>query len=235
MSIVLPRSSLVSSTATALRPLKREISSWSWPCRETTVESFGDANFNTVLFTEANFRQYYPPTESDPDGFLPESSVASTVTVFDWVDMAQPGVRYVIYENWPDMAGYTSADFQSGYPSTQELAAYHAYTLGAFHDWWLDYQDAMIEQRPELNVRMVPVGSVLATLLTNELADLPAEVLYEDDAPHGRPTLYFLAGLTTFPRSRGKAENLNFHTAAFQRPSQNIGTGCSHRDRTSAH
>jgi len=166
---------------------------------DDTGISFEDTNFDTILFTEANFRQYYPPTEPDPDGFLSTSTVDATITVFDWVHAAEPtGVRYVIYENWPDMAGYTNADFQGSFPSANELDAYHTYTMGAFHDWWVDYHDAMMAQRPGLNVRIIPVGSVMAQLLTGTLAGIPAQALYEDDAPHGQPTLYFIAGVITY-------------------------------------
>jgi hypothetical protein len=162
-------------------------------------ETFADADFNTVLFTAANFRQYYPPTQSDPDGFLDSSVVENTVQVFDWVAEAEPeAVRYIIYENWPDMAAYTSADFGSSYPSQSELNAYWDYTRGDFHEWWVDYQDAMLDQRPQLNTRMVPVGPVLGELLTGVLVDVPPEALYEDDAPHGQPTLYFLAAVVTY-------------------------------------
>ena len=96
------------------------------------------------------------------------------------------------------MAAFTESNFEGDVPSPEELAAYHAYTQGEFHQWWLDYHDAVMAQRPELSVRMVPVGPVLATLLTTTLAELPPEAAYEDNAPHGQPTLYFLAGIVTY-------------------------------------
>lgn len=158
--------------------------------------TFDAVDFNTVLFTEANFRQYFPPTEPEPE-LGGATSVQSTLTVFDWVASAEPGVRFVVYENWPDMGPYTDADFETTQPSSEELGAYWAYTAGDFHQWWLDYHDALQAQRPELTIHMVPVGPVLAALLTGPLSDIPPEVLYEDNAPHGRESLYFLAGLTT--------------------------------------
>ncbi len=159
---------------------------------------FGDVDVNTVLFTEANFRQYYPADEVDPDGFLSESTVQSTSTVFDWVEQAEPGVRFVIYENWPDMGGYTSADFVATYPSSTELQSYYSYTRGDFHTWWVGYIDAMRQARPGQRIDLIPVGSIMVKLLEGTLSDVPAEALYEDNAPHGRPTLYFIAGLITY-------------------------------------
>lgn len=158
-------------------------------------QSFSDVEFNTVLFTEGNFFQYLPPTESEPGAM---SSVDNTLAVFDWVAEAQPDVRYVVYENWPDMAAFTDAKFGGQYPSDEEVAAYHDYTQGDFHQWWVDYREALAQARPELDIVMVPVGSVLAELLTTTLSDIPVEDLYLDNAPHGTPTLYFLAGVITY-------------------------------------
>ena len=160
-------------------------------------QAFEDIDFNTVLFTEANFRQYFPPTEPEPDLGGP-TSVQSTLAVFDWVDAAEPGVRFIVYENWPDMAPFTDADFGSTMPTEDELAAYWAFTRGDFHQWWLDYHDALQAQRPDLTIHMVSVGPILGGLLTGPLSDIPPEVLYEDDAPHGRESLYLLAGLATW-------------------------------------
>lgn len=159
---------------------------------------FGDVDVNTVLFTEANFRQHYPADVVDPDGFLSESTVQSTSAVFDWVEQAEPGVRFVIYENWPDMGGYTSADFATTYPSAAELQNYYNYTLGNFHTWWIGYIDAMRQARPGQRIDLIPVGSIMVKLLEGTLSDVPAEALYEDNAPHGQPTLYFIAGLITY-------------------------------------
>lgn len=177
---------------------------------DSTGQTFADVNFNTILFTAANFRQYYPPTAPEPGGFVPTSTVESTITVFDWVENEQPGGRYIIYENWPDMGPYTAADFTSTFPTPGELQSYYNYTRGGFHDWWLDYQDAMIAQRPNLEVRMVPVGPILANLLTTTLSDIPVSALYEDSAPHGKPTLYFLAGLITYMSIYGVEAPANY-------------------------
>lgn len=160
-------------------------------------QAFEDIDFNTVLFTEANFKQYFPPTEPEPELGGP-TSVGSTLAVFDWVAAAEPGVRFIVYENWPDMAPFTSADFDTTMPTEEELAAYWAFTRGDFHQWWLDYHAALQAERPDLTIHRVPVGPILGGLLTGPLSDVPPEVLYEDDAPHGRESLYLLAGLATW-------------------------------------
>jgi len=46
---------------------------------------------------------------------------------------------------------------------------------------------------------MIPVGPILTKLLTGPLTDqIPVTDFYEDDAPHGRANLYFLASLITY-------------------------------------
>ena len=165
---------------------------------DDTHAQFADINVNTVLMTEANFRQYYPPDESDPDNILPESTVQSSLTVMDWVAEEEDGVRYLIYENWPDMGGYTNADFSSRFPTREEMDAYHQYTTGDFHRWWVDYHDAMLASRPGMTIKLVPVGSILAQLQQGILSDVPPSALFEDSAPHGTPSLYFLAGLISY-------------------------------------
>ena len=168
---------------------------------DSDLEPFSDADFTTVMLTAGNFVQYKPPTEPY-DGDNPENitPVGATTTIVDWVREQEPGVTVYIYENWPDMGGLAPE-----FPPTQaQLDDYHALTLGDFHQWWLAYQDAVIAARPEANVRMIPVGPTLARLLTDTpLSGIPIDSLYEDNAPHGRPTIYFLAGLVTYMGTYG--------------------------------
>lgn len=160
-------------------------------------ESFADADFNSILLTAGNFVQYQPATipydGDNPNNLTP---VSATLEIFDWVETQEPGTSIYIYENWPDMAGFLN----NGVPaSSTEFQNYNEFTLGEFHDWWLAYHESMRMQRPDLNVKMIPVGPILARLLTEtDLSNIPFSDLYEDDAPHGRPTLYFLASLVTY-------------------------------------
>tara|TARA_R110000737_G_scaffold347560_1_gene379340 strand:+ start:45 stop:614 length:570 start_codon:yes stop_codon:yes gene_type:complete len=46
---------------------------------------------------------------------------------------------------------------------------------------------------------MIPVGPMIAEMMgTAPYNTIPANQLYEDNAPHGRETIYFLAGLATY-------------------------------------
>lgn len=157
---------------------------------------FAEADVNTVLITAANFIQYVAPDGPHPLD-AGTSVIGATSTVFDYVNQQEANVRYYIYGNWPEM------DLAQEYPPTEpsplEIAAYHEQTVGDFATWWTTYQDLMLEARPAYNVRLIPVGSIVSKLLTGRLAGrVPFADLYEDSAPHGRPTLYFLASAVTY-------------------------------------
>ena len=176
------------------------ISQWGYDCVpgvwESDTETFAEAKINTILITAGNFMQWQGPEEeyvTDPG----VSPVSATGDIVDWVDdQSDQEVRYYIYENWPDMAPFLSGDFP---PSPSELTSYLQHTKEAFHDWWIDYQDRMLQTHPDVNIRMIPVGPILSDIIMDVLGDdIPASELYEDNAPHGRASLYFLAGTITY-------------------------------------
>lgn len=179
------------------------------------TQSFAAANFNAVLLTPANFIQWQAPTIVDRGAS--NSPVGNTLDIIDWVTAQEPGIDIYIYENWPDMSGYLA---DGKFPPTKaEFAAYNAYTLGPFRDWWAAYDAALSKARPNVNIVSIPVGPTIAKMLTRTtlLSGIPVTDLYYDDAPHGTPTLYFLASLVTYagmyetPPPRGFAVPRSIH------------------------
>lgn len=163
---------------------------------DSELEPFSDADFNTVLLTAGNFIQWQGPDENYFGNDAAWTPISATDTIINWVDQQEEFINIYIYENWPDMAPYISGE---GFPPTGvEFENYNNYTTGEFHDWWLEYQDSLLNSSPEINVRMIPVGPIMAQLFRDTLlTEIPILDLYEDNAPHGRPTLYFLAALIT--------------------------------------
>ncbi|GLR15624.1 hypothetical protein GCM10007940_02390 [Portibacter lacus] len=160
--------------------------------------SFQEAKINSTMITAGNFIQYQGPElpYEDPNNTDQFSPISATEIIVDWLGENTVDGNIYIYENWPDMAGFIAGE---GFPaSASEFTAYNDYTRNAFHEWWIAYQDALLESRSEANVRMIPVGPILADLLDGLLADIPFEDLYEDNAPHGKPNIYFLAGLISY-------------------------------------
>jgi hypothetical protein len=165
------------------------------PAWESDTEPFSDANFDTVLITCGNFIQDQSsnmPYYNDPN----TTPLSATLSIVDWVKDQNPNMATYIYENWPDMAGFLANGFPA---STSEFQAYNNYTENEFHDWWLEYQDFLVANRPDDDIKMIPIGPVISKLLSEApFNQIPITDLYEDDAPHGRPTLYFLAAMITY-------------------------------------
>lgn len=163
---------------------------------ESDTEPFGEADITTFMLTTANFIQYQPSDLAYP---IDETTtiVEATETIVDHANSMEPGMQYYIYQNWPEM------DLQNAFPpnepSAMEVEDYHNYTSGAFHDWWIEYQDNMLASRPEITIRLLPVGLILSKILRDLIpGQIPFTELYEDSAPHGRATLYFMASLVSY-------------------------------------
>ena len=157
-------------------------------------EPFSDADFNNILITPGNFIQGMSPGQNYyGETFSP---LDATNTVFDWCKLQETGMRYFVYENWPDMAPYLSSGFP---PNQTEWESYNTYLQGGFHDWFIEYHDSLAMSQADICVKMIPAGPVISGLLQTAPYDqIDINDLYEDDAPHGRPTVYFLAALTTY-------------------------------------
>lgn len=162
---------------------------------ESDLEPFSDADIDMAIITASNFAQWQGPDLEYPSipGVTP---ISATEEIVDWLVGQEPGIRLYIYENWPDMGGFLNVDFP---PSPTEWANYNQYLNEAFHDWWIDYHDALVESRVDFEIKMIPVGPIISTILSTPTFDsIPIDSLYEDDAPHGQSTIYFLAAMVTY-------------------------------------
>lgn len=157
------------------------------------ISPFSSVGFDNILITPANFIQWQKPSA---DYWNETRSVIDfTSDVFDSVLVRESAMDFYIYENWPDL-GPRAAAFP---PTPKEWETYNDYLNGHFHDWFLEYHDSMVLRHPNHFVKMIPVGPVISKVLsTAPFNKIPIDSLYEDDAPHGRPSVYFLAALTTY-------------------------------------
>ena len=157
------------------------------------TEPFEKADFDNIMITPANFIQWQKPT----DNYWQEtkSVIAFTSDVFDSIEVRDKSPDIYLYENWPDM-GPRSSSFP---PTAAEWKAYNEYLNGDFHSWFLEYHDSLVNAYPGKHVKMIPVGPAISKVLsTPPFNTISIDSLYEDDAPHGRPSIYFLAALATY-------------------------------------
>lgn len=181
---------------------------------ESDYEPFSAANFNSILITPGNFIQWQGPSENYPSKTL--SPVSATIEIFNWCLQQEASLNFYIYENWPDMAGFLG----NGFPPTEsEWESYNNYLNGDFHNWFLEYYKLIKEQYPDACVKMIPIGPIISKLLSKSPFDqIPIENLYEDDAPHGRATTYFLASLITYMAMYEEEAPANFQVEAIIDP-----------------
>ena len=158
-----------------------------WP---DGVGSFSAQNFSHVIMMPSNFEQ----TSRTPSDYLGDAS-----RIANFVSSNSPDSELIIYEHWPEPP--LSGRVADGANLTRsEWATYNAYTVGGYHDWFVEWQDLIAAAYPGLTVRMIPVGPIIAELFTSQsyLSDIEFGDLYADDAPHGSRTIYFLASLITY-------------------------------------
>ncbi|MGL1904008.1 MAG: fibronectin type III domain-containing protein [Fibrobacterales bacterium] len=149
-------------------------------------QTFGHSDYTSVILTHPNFTQGQPVT-TVYDG---ETPTESTIKILNYTRSQEPNVAFYIYENWPE-------GFPQYPPTASDMVTYHAHTRGAFHDWWVDLQDLVNAEVNGAPVLMIPVGPIISGLFQTipALNTIPLTDIYEDDAPHGMPGLYFLAAL----------------------------------------
>jgi hypothetical protein len=166
------------------------------------VRPFEKAGFNTIIVNPANFIQYKGPDHPyDGDNPARLTPVGDTVALFDWLNSRQPGMAYFIYEGWADMH-VVAADFP---PTAAQLEEYQRFNQAEYHQWYLEYVRMVRAKRPELDIGLIPVGSVMAKVLTETpLKHLAPQSLYSDNSPHGTAAVYFLAAMVTYTAVYGE-------------------------------
>lgn len=177
-------------------------------------ESFSEANFNNVIITPGNFIQWQSPQENYPMESV--SPISATESIFNWCNQQEDDLNFYIYENWPDMAPYLSNGFP---PSEDEWISYNEYLTTEFKNWFLEYHDALVESFPNSCIKMIPVGTLISDLLGQSPYDaIPVQELYEDDAPHGRASIYFLASIISYMAIYEEKAPLNFDVPSIIHP-----------------
>lgn len=184
----------------------------SW---DDSVEPFSDASINNSLLTARNFvqdlapdMQYYGETLSVQQALL---------RLVDSLEVDHPGLDLFIYLHWPEMTVGQETPFDV---TPAELQAFYTNTTsGNWYNWWLTLHDNMMAARPASNIRMIPVGPAIVDILQQStFSNLQGEDLFEDPAPHGRPTFYFLAGLASYMAMYNEPAPANYTVPATIHP-----------------
>lgn len=106
-----------------------------------------------------------------------------------------PNRVYAVYAGWPDMSSY-------GEPASLTTTArtnYRTYALGAYQAWMELLVTQLRAARPSLNIRLHNINKATITCWRDTVVNnIPTGTLFEDDAPHGFSSWYFLAGVAEY-------------------------------------
>jgi len=171
---------------------------------DSDFNTFDEISFDSVVLTPGNFIQGLAPNEPYPGDT--RSPLEASIDVVQDTLADQPNAQFYVYEGWADLGSLY------GFPVTEtQLADYHAYNMGDYHDWFVDYTQALDDAVPGADVQLIPVASVMAELFTNgPLEGLTLDDLYVDSAPHGTETVYFLSSMITYREVFGEAPPAGF-------------------------
>lgn len=179
-----------------------------WGSRNTVSGwngTFANSDYNVVVMMPSNFEQWQAPDV--PYYGQTRTPIDVATQLFQWILSQEPNTEILIYAHYPDMSPY-------GHPtsiSPTRYLDYHNYTRGAYLQWFRDYYDGIMANMPGANITLVEGGAlmsdVLIDLLGNQIS--PAN-LYEDDAPHGWPTMYFLTSLVMYMHMYGEKPPASF-------------------------
>jgi predicted RecA/RadA family phage recombinase len=160
---------------------------------------FRDVYIDNVIIMPSNFDQRTAP-------LVDSGLISAAQRVVDYVvDEGTYGGQHsesmvYIYEHWQEAS--------AAFPLTEsEWTEYHTTTTQGYHQWFLNYQYQLMASRPEIDFRMIPVGPIIADILQNnslQASGFTFSELYDDGAPHGKPEIYFLAGLITYQAMYGQ-------------------------------
>lgn len=162
--------------------------------------SLGQSPIDNIVITPYNFVQPSQPSPTDTYGFMDTtlSPVIAIDTFVNYVRSESPDMPIYIYEGWNEMDAYTNGVFPPTPPQfTNWINSTRFGTT--YHDWFIELHDSAVSNHPNDCVKMIPVGPIIAELLDRPPYNtMVADSIFEDTAPHGRPSIYFLAGMISY-------------------------------------
>jgi hypothetical protein len=182
---------------------------WSWRELGTSVwdSNFTNSAYNTVLYTDLNYVQGNAVNEPYNNSPLTPIEMFQRIITYDELE---PDTPIYLYAGWADGhptlrdAGYADGISPPTLaPTSAQVRAYYEYAIGtdgnisSYEQWWRDlYQ----QTRSMGNVTYMPVNWILIRTLRDSgyMANAEFGDLFEDKAPHGRASIYLMAGMIQY-------------------------------------
>lgn len=162
--------------------------------------SLGQSPIDNIVITPYNFVQSFQtsPIQNYVFGDTSLSPITAIDSFVQHIRSQSTSMPIYIYEGWNDMSLFLSSGFP---PNQTEYTNWiNSNRFGStYHNWYLELHDSATSFYPNDCVKMIPVGPILGELLNMvPYRNMMVDSIFEDDAPHGRPTIYFLAAMITY-------------------------------------
>lgn len=190
-------------------------------------------NFHTEISTphlEKWTASWTGAKEIDLLGFVPDNFDGQAFDPSDTINMGQAYVtkllylidewetnapnanrRYVVYAGWPALNRYGATNDDPSTLTATAIANWHTYGLGDYQDWMELLVARLKSARPNLDIRLHNISKAVLMCHQNTVVkDIRPELLFEDLAPHGRSTWYFLAAVAEYIEIYGEKPPANF-------------------------
>ncbi|MFT5724136.1 MAG: hypothetical protein ACI9JN_001253 [Bacteroidia bacterium] len=182
------------------------------PHLEKWTAAWADAEEIDLLgFVPDNFDgQSFDPSDTTNMG---EAYVTKLLFLIDaWEsNAANTDRRYVVYAGWPALNRYGGTNDDPGTLTPSGIANWHSYGLGDYQDWMELLVSQLQDARPALDIRLNNISKAVLMCHQNTVVkDMEATALFEDLAPHGRATWYFLAAVAEYIEVFGEKPPANF-------------------------
>jgi predicted RecA/RadA family phage recombinase len=172
---------------------------------------YSDFDTDNTIIMPSNFQHMDYIHAQDVYARLPLDAtlVGYANRVVDTVVLNQPDTPVYIYEHWHEVGNFGDVDLVS----RADFSHYNQAVYGTNHEWFLDYQNGIQASRSDVEIRMIPVGPIIAEILENSALQASAlnfNDMYFDTAPHGTPNTYLLAGLITYQAMYAEKANASY-------------------------
>jgi hypothetical protein len=172
----------------------------STPYIDQYAESWtGAQNIEVVAFVPDNFDGVlFDPAVNTNMGASYQTVLLSHIDAWE-ANAANANRRYVVYAGWPQLNGYGGTGDDPTTVNSTGYANWIAFGLGTYQTWMELLVSRLQAARPALDIRLHNVSkAVLLTYRDTVVSGIPVTSLFEDLAPHGRSTWYFLAAVAEY-------------------------------------
>lgn len=172
----------------------------------------GANQIEVVGFVPDNFEgPRFSPDKVNGLGFAYTPRLLQLIDAWE-ANAPNPNRRYIVHAGWKLLSGYGAQSVAA--LTAPMISSWIRDSLGPYDAW----QNALVTQlraaRPKLDIRMHNVNRALMLTYRDTVVNtLPPTALFEDLAPHGYPTLYFLAAIAEYIKlfNEKPPENFEFN------------------------